>query len=102
MATRPHDLTDLYLAPVALELEHELAGLSGLSSRELDAQVALRANRDPHTTEERRRDLLAAVTHSLDLHGWEVSWEPRGLRMSHDAHELVLGVDRNLTEYLDL
>ena len=54
MTIRPHDVTDLYLAPVALDLDTELGSLAGKSEHALLVYVALHTDREPSTIEERR------------------------------------------------
>ncbi len=101
MTTRPHDVGDLYLAPVVLHLDHRLDELAPLSGDELVYRVALETNRDPRTPAERATAMLEAVTYLIETHGWKVDWCPRGLRVTHDDHELVLGVPPNVRAYLD-
>lgn len=40
------------------------------------------------------------VAHLVDCHDWELSWDPRGLRLKHDAHTFVLGIPAVFLEYL--
>lgn len=97
---RPHDVADLFLSPVVLDLDQQLAAYGSLSDREVALRVVLATNREPDSPEERAALALQAVTHLVDTHGWEVSWAPRGLRVSHDNHELVLGVPESLDRYM--
>jgi hypothetical protein len=41
MTVKPHDVVDLYLAPVALSVDANLQSLSGFSSEKIDGAVAL-------------------------------------------------------------
>ena len=100
MTVRPRDLTDLYLSPVALQLDRRLEEFSRLSSDELSSTVALSTDREPRDAASRSALALKALTHLLPLHGWGVTWDARGLRVSHDEHELVLGVPDNLRRYI--
>jgi hypothetical protein len=100
MTIRPHDRTDLYLAPVALELDRRLAAMSGRSREELDVEVAIATDRQPWDADSRRTLLLEALVHLVPLRGWQVSWAERGLRLSHGEHELVLGVPDSVREYV--
>lgn len=100
MTARPHDVTDLFLSPVILDLDQQLAAFDGLSDEEVAFLIALGTNSVPDSVEERSVLALRAITHLVDTHGWEVSWAPRGLRVSHDDHELVLGVPESLRRYL--
>ena len=36
----------------------------------------------------RAEALIRTVTHLIDSHDWEFSWDPRGLRLTHQAHHL--------------
>jgi hypothetical protein len=100
MITRPNDITDLYLSPIALELDRRLKGLDGLSSHDLDVQVTLATDRRPVDTASRSALMLENLTHLLPLHGWELSWVHRGLLLSHGEHQLVLGVPDSVREYI--
>ncbi len=101
MSARPHDLADLYLAPVALDVDHRLEELSGLSVDEVAYRVILGADREPRNAKEREEAWLETLTRGLDLHGWQVSRHPRGLLLSHDSYALVLGIPAILASYLD-
>ena len=48
----------------------------------------------------REEALIRAITHLTDTHHWAFSWDPRGLRMTHDAHTLVLGLPGALLDFL--
>jgi hypothetical protein len=102
MTIRPTDLTDLFLAPVALSIDAELAALSTKTPEELQTTIALRTNREPASLAERREHLLRAVEHVVELHDWTLSWDRRGLRLVHGDHTLVLGLPANLRSYLEL
>jgi hypothetical protein len=101
MAKRPQDITDLYLAPVALGLDAALEELAALEPAALEETVALRANVEPRTEAERRRAVVGAVTHFVELHGWSVELVERGLELSHDGNRLVLGVPAGVRAYVD-
>lgn len=49
----------------------------------------------------REEALIRTITHLADTHHWEFSWDPRGLRMSHDSHTFVLGIPAVFVDYLD-
>jgi hypothetical protein len=101
MATRPHDITDLYLAPVVLAVDARIEELGRLDKSGLAYEVALESDSPDFTRHMREEALLRAITHLVDCHGWKFSWEPRGLRLSHDAHSLVLGVPAVFLDYLE-
>jgi hypothetical protein len=100
MTIRPHDRTDLYLSPVALALDRRLDALAGLSAEQLDVDVAFATDLEPRGVEGRRELLLQALVHLLPQHGWQIAWVERGLRLSHDDHELVLGVPDSVRDYV--
>lgn len=100
MAELPHDIADLYLAPAALQVDARIAELSMLGDGELALQVGF-ASDEPDWSLDRRRDaLLVTVGHLIDLHGWTLSWDDRGIRLSHGKHALVLGVPANFGRFL--
>ena len=101
MATRPHDVADLYLAPVALAVDARIEELGRLDKERLAYEVALESDTPDFTRRMREDALLRTVTHVIDLHEWALSWDPRGLRVTHDAHSFVLGVPAVFTQYLE-
>lgn len=100
--TAPRDVADLYLAPVALELDAELETLKDKDEHALLLYIALETGREPLDLDERRRFLLEAVTRLVDLHGWEAGWDERGLRLTNDEHTVVLGVPDEVRAYAGL
>jgi hypothetical protein len=95
----PRDLTDLQLAPTALALEHRLKEMGELDLDQLTERIAIESNCPDWTREMRDAGLLSTVAYLIDLNGWELSWDPRGLRMKHALHSLVLGVPPTFTAY---
>jgi hypothetical protein len=100
MPDRPHDISDLYLAPLALEVDARIEELSHLDQERLAYEVALESDTPDFSREMREDGLIRTITHMLETHHWEFSWDPRGLRMTHDAHTLVLGVPAVFVQYL--
>jgi hypothetical protein len=101
MATRPHDLTDLYLAPVVLTVDARIAELGRLDRDRLVYEVGLESDLPDFTRAMREEALIRTVTHLIDSHDWKFSWDPRGLRLTHDTHTFVLGVPAMFLEYLE-
>ncbi len=101
MATRPRDITDLYLAPVALAVDARIEELGHLNSERLAYEVALESDTPDCTRSMREEALIRTITHLTDCHDWAFSWDPRGLRLTHDAHTFVLGIPAVLAEYLE-
>lgn len=98
---RPHDRTDLLLAPAALDIDDRLQELGELSPAQLAERVSLETNRQPWSRDEAQDCLLSIVTHVIDLHGWQVSFDTRGIRLFHGGHSIALGVPAVFGTYLD-
>ena len=101
MATRPHDIPDLYLAPVALAVDARIEELGHLDKDRLAYEVALESDTPDFTRQLREEALIRTITHLIDDHDWQFSWDPRGLRLSHEVHALVLGIPAVFIEYLE-
>lgn len=101
MITLPQNTADLMLAPVVLAINDRLEELGALSLDELRTQVALESNAPDWSRRFREMGLLASIRYLIDCHGWELSFDARGLRMVHGDRSLVLGIPPNLTAYLD-
>jgi len=101
MAIRPHDIPDLYLAPVVLGVDARIEELGHLDKDRLAYEVALESDEPDFSRDMREEALIRTVTHLIDPHGWEFSWDPRGLRLTHDAHTFVLGIPLVFLEYLE-
>jgi hypothetical protein len=100
MATRPHDASDLYLAPVMLAVDAKIEELGKLDKSQLAYEVVLETNSLDITRSMREEALIRTITHLIEPHHWEFSWDPRGLRMTHHEHTFVLGVPAVFLEYL--
>jgi len=100
MADRPHDVTDLYLAPVLLAVDARIEELGKLDKDGLAYEVALESDSPDTTAQMRQEALITTITHLVDTHHWTFSLDPRGLRMTHDEHTLVLGIPPVFLDYL--
>ena len=101
MASRPHDITDLYLAPVALAVDARIEELGHLDKNRLAYEVAIESDSPAFTRRMREEALIRTITHLTDRHDWRMSWDPRGLRLIHDGHTFVLGIPAVFLEYLE-
>lgn len=101
MATRPHDLPDLYLAPVVLAVDAKIEELGRLDSGQLAYEVALESDAPDYTRQMRADGLIRTIEHLIDTHHWTLALDPRGLRLTHEAHTVVLGLPPTLREYVD-
>jgi len=100
MTIRPHDIPDLYLAPVVLALDAQIDELSRLDVHQLARRVALEANVEGWTRKQRESGLLDTIQHLIDCHDWQLTWDTRGLRVTHDEHHLVLGIPDTFEQFL--
>ncbi|MCW2572704.1 MAG: hypothetical protein JWO88_2762 [Frankiales bacterium] len=100
MSIRPHDVTDLHLAPVLLALDARISEMALLDHGELVQRVAVESDRPDWTEDMRRAGLLKSVEHFVDLAGWTLGWDPRGLRLKHGRHHVVLGVPSTFQDYI--
>ena len=101
MSYLPRDISDLHLAPLALLLDARIAELALLGKDELAERVALESDCSDCTRDLRIVGLLGCVRHRIDCHGWELSWERRGIRLSHGEYAVVLGVPPTLVDYVE-
>lgn len=97
---RPHDLSDLYFAPVVLAVDARLRELGALPPDELRERIALAGDRPADSYEDRRTGVLSAATELIELHHWQTDLEARGLRLFHEDHALVLGLPDTIRDYL--
>lgn len=100
MSLRPHDSSDLFLAPVMLELNERIDELGRLDPKALADKVALESDLADWTRDLREASLLRAVGHLVETHGWILSWDPRGVRLSHAGRHLVLGIPDSFRAYV--
>ena len=101
MSELPHDIADLYLAPVALGLDARIAEMGALTDEKLRVQVAIESDEPDWSADMRKDALLRAVSHLVDLHGWSLSLDERGIRLAHGKHSFVLGAPANFGRYLE-
>jgi hypothetical protein len=100
MAAIPHDIADLYLAPVLLGIDARIEEYSRLDADELAFQIALEGDRADWTLEFREAGLLQAVSRFVETHDWELSMDSRGIRLTHGEHTVVLGIPDTFEAYL--
>jgi hypothetical protein len=101
MSERPHNIADLYLAPVALAIDTRLTEMAALDEEHLAVRVGLASDEADWTVELRRNALLRAVGQRIELHGWTLTWDDRGVRISHGEHSVVLGAPANFRQYVE-
>lgn len=100
MDLRPHDITDLHLAPVLLALDARIEELSELDEAGLAYEVGLDSDLPDYTRRMREEALIRTIKYLIETHDWDIGWDPRGLRLTHEAHTVVLGVPSVFLTYL--
>lgn len=100
MTVRPHDFTDLLLAPTLIDLDDVLEHLGGLNPGELAFEIILATNQEPLDAAERATMFLEALRVRLDLHRWHLALTDRGLSVEHGGRAVVLGLPSNVRDYL--
>lgn len=101
MDLRPHDITDLYLAPVVLAVDARIEELGQLDEAGLAYEVGLESDLPDYSRRMREEGLISTLKHLVDTHDWGIRWDTRGLRLTHEAHTLVLGVPAVFLKYLE-
>lgn len=100
MSLLPHDTSDLFLAPVALALDQRIDELGRLGPMALSDEIALESDLADWTRNLREAALLRTVGHLIETHHWVLSWDPRGLRLSHKERHVVLGLPDSFRAFL--
>ncbi len=100
MTVRPHDFTDLMLAPTLIDLDDVLERLGDLNPGELAFELILATNQEPRDAAERADVLLDSLRVRLDLHRWNLALTDRGLSVEHGGRAVVLGLPPNVRDYL--
>jgi hypothetical protein len=91
----------VYLAPVALQVDARIAELGALTGEKLALQVALDSDEPDWSVDLRKDALLRTVGYLIDLHTWSLSWDDRGIRLSHGKHSVVFGLPANFRRYVE-
>ena len=101
---RPHDVADLALAPVLINIERNLAQLR--ESDDLEFSLAMHLNDDGSrytTAGERAGRVQTYATSDVDLHGWTVRPTPdlQGLAVSHGEYTVSVMLGKQLANYVE-
>jgi len=101
---RPHDVADLALAPVLINIERNLAMLR--ESDDLEFSLAMHLNDDgrQYTTAGGRAGRIQAyATRDVDLHGWTVRPTPdlQGLAVSHGEYTVSIMLGKQVATYVE-
>lgn len=101
MTLLPHDVTDVLLAPVVLQVDQRLTQYRDMTRPQLRQEVALLADMPDRTRPQREASVLRALEHHQDLHGWTLNLDDRGIRLTHGDHSVTLGVPLVVRDYID-
>lgn len=100
MSALPHDIPDLLLAPVLLELDAQIGMLGLLDPDALRERVARESDLADWTRELREAALLRTISYLVECHGWVLSWDTRGIRVAHGDHHVVLGAPATFVQFV--
>lgn len=100
MTAHPHDVADLYLAPVVLAVDARIEELGQLDPEALARRIALDGDLADWTSDLRQAGLIRALGHLIELHDWKISLAQRGIKLTHKQHALTLGIPQTLTDYV--
>ena len=101
MPALPHDLTDLRLAPVALAVDAAIEELGRLPLEKLVWKLESYRDVPEITVDDRTRWLLAQIESRVDTANWDLSWDHRGIRLTHKEHTFVLGAPATFRAYVE-
>jgi hypothetical protein len=102
---RPKTPLDLSLAPVAAQLDMNLAQLRDRTADEIDFEIALALDRPERKGDpaERTERVLAIAVRNVDLHGWsaKITDDHCRLRLSGGSVSIDLGLSAELLRYIE-
>ncbi len=105
MTVRPRTPIDLALAPVAVEIDMNLAQLRDLPFDEIGYRLDLALDRPESSgsVDERCERMIASAVRNVDLHGWEpcITADHARLRLSGGSASLDIGLSAEVTRYID-
>jgi hypothetical protein len=99
----PKNPTDLLLAPVAAEVDHNLRPLRDKDSHQIELELALALDLPAaHTCEGRSTQVLRAALRDVEPHGWdaEITEDHARLRLTGGSVSIDLGLGSSLSEYI--
>jgi len=104
--THPKSATDLFLAPVAVEIDRNLQRLRDLSPAEIAEELDLELDRPESRSvdrEERKARVLQAALRNVNLHEWDgaISDDGARLHLEGGSVSLDLALSASITRYVD-
>jgi len=104
--THPKSATDLFLAPVAVEIDRNLQRLRDLSPAEIATELDLELDRPESRSagrQERKARVLQAALRNAHLHDWDgtISDDGARLHLEGGSVSLDLGLSASIMRYVD-
>jgi hypothetical protein len=100
----PKDPTDLTLAPVAVNIDRNLARIRDLLPEQIAADVALQLNRNPALNEHDRAEQIRRVAlRNVEMHNWDaaVSADFARLKLVGGSVTIELGLSHTIRRYIE-
>lgn len=72
-------------------MDARIAALGTLTDEKLALHVAIASDSPDWSVDLRTSALLRTVGEFIDLHAWSLSWDERGMRLSHGTRSVVPG-----------
>lgn len=101
MAVLPHDITDLRLAPVTLAVDAAIEDLGRLSVDDLANRIERYRNISDITRENRMHWIIQEIEARAETFEWTLSFDDRGIRLTHKEHSFVLGTPATINAYIE-
>lgn len=104
--THPKSAADLFLAPVAVEIDRNLERFRDLDPVQIAAELDLELDRPESPTadrSEREARILQAALRNVNLHDWKAAVSSDGARVHLDGGTVTLdlGLSASIMRYVD-
>jgi len=104
MPLLPKEPTDLALAPVAVQIDRNLAQIRDMTPEEIRVNVALQLNAVTSDTDSGRAEQIQDVAvRAVEMHNWraDVSADFTRLKLSGGSVSLELGLSDSIRRYIE-
>jgi hypothetical protein len=104
MPLLPKEPTDLALAPVAVQIDRNLAPIRDISPEEIRYSVALQLNAvTPETDTGRAEQIHDIAVRDVEMHNWhaDVSADHARLKLAGGSVSLELGLSDSIRRYIE-
>jgi hypothetical protein len=104
MPLLPKEAADLALAPVAVQIDQNLARIRDMSVEQIGADLALQLNDVParDDADERADRVREVALRFVEMHGWEaeVTHDYARLRLTGGSVSIELGLSATVRDYI--